>query len=600
MKVSKLSISNFRGIKESTLYFNGHVLLVGRNNIGKSTICEALDLVLGPDRINRPSAIDEYDFYNGEYILQNGELVEINIEVVLIDISEELKSIFRSHLEFWHMGKKEILQEGEIEDADEEHTQECLRIKFVGNYDKEEDEFVAKTFYSHSPNEEEGVFSELTKFRKRQIGFLYLRAIRTGSRALSLEQGSLLDILLRVGEMRPKFWEETRGRLKDLNPPLEDSIGSLRKVLDNIEKRIGQYIALPNNHKATTLHVSQLTRDHLRKTLAFFMSSSINQSPVPFQKLGNGTLSTLVFALLSAIAELKKENIIFAMEEPEISIPPHTQRRIINYLINTTTQSFVTSHSPYVIEKFDPQNIMILSKDEIGIMKGKNLSLASGLKSKNYRRKIRHSIAEVILGNAVIVGEGLTELEVLTSASKILEKDFDNYPIDLSGVTIFEAGGDGTVLEFGKFFKSIGLKTYAFFDYLKRTPEEIQALQETFDFYTEIPVNGIEKLLINEVPITIQWDFLKDLKKVGEFGSGPFIPDEQPIDDLVKSFTLEALKQKKGERRSADLVEMCNKNNLPPTLVTFFHEIYNSFPQPEHINPIDFSSKQDVENSEEE
>jgi len=222
------------------------------------------------------------------------------------------------------------------------------------------------------------------------------------------------------------------------------------------------------------------------------------------------------------------------------------------------------------------------------------------LKSKNYRRKIRHSIAEVILGNAVIVGEGLTELEVLTSASQILEKDFDNYPIDLSGVTIFEAGGDGTVLEFGKFFKSIGLKTYAFFDYLKRTPEQIQALQDTFDFYTEIPVNGIEKLLINEVPITIQWDFLKDLKKVGEFGSGPFIPDEQPTDDLVKSFTLEALKQKKGERRSADLVEMCNKNNLPPTLVTFFHEIYNSFPQPEHINPIDFSGTQDVENSEEE
>ena len=79
--------------------------------------------------------------------------------------------------------------------------------------------------------------------------------------------------------------------------------------------------------------------------------------PIPFQKLGTGTLSTLVFALLSAIAKLKKENIIFAMEEPEISIPPHTQRRIIDYLIKNTTQSFVTSHSPYVIEKFNPEQI---------------------------------------------------------------------------------------------------------------------------------------------------------------------------------------------------------------------------------------------------
>jgi putative ATP-dependent endonuclease of OLD family len=45
MKVSKLSISKFRGIQEATLYFDGHALMVGKNNVGKSTICEALDLV---------------------------------------------------------------------------------------------------------------------------------------------------------------------------------------------------------------------------------------------------------------------------------------------------------------------------------------------------------------------------------------------------------------------------------------------------------------------------------------------------------------------------------------------------------------------------
>lgn len=597
MKISKLYISNFRGIKESNLYFDRHTLLVGRNNIGKSTICEALDLVLGPDRINRASAIDEYDFYNGKYITGDSEIIEINIEVVLIDVSDELKSIFRGHLEFWHSGRQEILAEGDIDDADEEYVEECLRIKFIGNYDLEEDEFIAKTFYSHSPNEDEGVFTEITRFRKRQIGFLYLRALRTGSRALSLERGSLLDILLRVGELRPKFWEETRDKLMNLDPPLDDSIGSLRKVLNNIEQRVGQYIPLPNNHKTTTLHVSQLTREHLRKTLSFFMSSSVGQSPVPFQKLGTGTLSTLVFALLSAIAELKKENIIFAMEEPELAIPPHTQRRIINYLINNTTQSFITSHSPYVIEKFDPENIKILTKNAESIMTGKDLSLESGLKPKNYRRKIRHAIAEVILGNAVIVGEGLTELEVLSSVSTILEQDTNNYPIDLSGVTIFEAGGDGTVLEFGKFFKSIGLKTFAFFDYMKRTQEQIEALDNTFDFYTQITQTGIEKLLIAEISIDIQWNFLINLKDAGEFSSGPFIPDNKPSDEDVRKFTLETLKQKKGERRSSYLIEMCSPEDLPPTIVSFFEEIYRQFQQPETISPIDFSN--DPENADE-
>ncbi|MDI1330171.1 AAA family ATPase [Pseudomonas sp.] len=53
MKVVKLTIQNFRGIRLANLLFDCHTLMVGTNNVGKSTICEALDLVLGPDRLNR-------------------------------------------------------------------------------------------------------------------------------------------------------------------------------------------------------------------------------------------------------------------------------------------------------------------------------------------------------------------------------------------------------------------------------------------------------------------------------------------------------------------------------------------------------------------
>lgn len=39
MKVVRLTIDNFRGIKSAELFFEGHTLLVGTNNVGKSTIC---------------------------------------------------------------------------------------------------------------------------------------------------------------------------------------------------------------------------------------------------------------------------------------------------------------------------------------------------------------------------------------------------------------------------------------------------------------------------------------------------------------------------------------------------------------------------------
>ena len=63
MKITKINIENFRGIKCASLLLPKHGVLIGDNNTGKTTILEALDLVLGPDRLNRIPVIDEHDFY---------------------------------------------------------------------------------------------------------------------------------------------------------------------------------------------------------------------------------------------------------------------------------------------------------------------------------------------------------------------------------------------------------------------------------------------------------------------------------------------------------------------------------------------------------
>jgi putative ATP-dependent endonuclease of OLD family len=96
VKVVQLEIENFRGIQSADLHFDGHALLVGPNNVGKSTICEALDLALGPDRLNKFPPVEEFDFYNGKYIESHADPkaeakpIPIRIEVTLIDLSAEI------------------------------------------------------------------------------------------------------------------------------------------------------------------------------------------------------------------------------------------------------------------------------------------------------------------------------------------------------------------------------------------------------------------------------------------------------------------------------------------------------------------------------
>ncbi|HCX68780.1 MAG TPA: ATP-dependent endonuclease, partial [Rhodobiaceae bacterium] len=69
MRACRITISNFRGVKSATLLLPQHGVLIGDNNTGKTTILEALDLVLGPDRLNRQPPIDEHDFFRGTYLL---------------------------------------------------------------------------------------------------------------------------------------------------------------------------------------------------------------------------------------------------------------------------------------------------------------------------------------------------------------------------------------------------------------------------------------------------------------------------------------------------------------------------------------------------
>ena len=602
MRVSRLGIEHFRGIERALLHFQGHTLLVGQNNVGKSTICEALDLALGPDRLRRFPPVDEFDFYNAVYLSDEGDKpVPARIEVVLTDLSDEIVRRCPTHLEFWHLDDKRILAEGEIDETNNPRVVPCLRIETVASYNIEEDEFEAITFFSHGTNNMDGTLEKLSALVKNLFGFIYLRTLRTGSRALSLERGSLLDAILKMQGIRMGLWEEGIKRLRELDPPIANNELELQAVLKNIEQRLEQYITVSNSDRSTRLYVSQLTREHLRKTMSFFLSMSEDQKPVPFQHAGTGTLNTLVLALLSFIAEAKKDNVIFAMEEPEIAIPPHTQRRISTYLREQTTQCFVTSHSPYVMEQFELDEILILKRNNAGEVMGVQASQTSSIKEKTYRRYIRRGISEAMLGRGVIVAEGLTEQSVLRAvADKMEEANHDVYPLDLSGITIFTVDGEGSLSMFGSFFKGLGLKTYAFFDNKNNRPDvERQKLNISFDVVNETPYTGMEKLIIEETPVSRQWGFLEQIRDEGE-QTHLAIPSSIPSDQQVRSLTFSALKSNKGNSYAARVIDLCTVDELPASVTQFLYLVYRDFPRPIGTEVVEEKSTNPTEHEEQE
>jgi putative ATP-dependent endonuclease of OLD family len=97
-------------------------------------------------------------------------------------------------------------------------------VTFIGAYDPDEDDFTGNTFYSRSLTEGDKP-EPFSKKDKQHCGFLFLRSLRTGSRALSLEHGSLLDIILRLKEIRPQMWEGTIGTLAGFDVASDPALG---------------------------------------------------------------------------------------------------------------------------------------------------------------------------------------------------------------------------------------------------------------------------------------------------------------------------------------------------------------------------------------
>jgi len=588
MKITRIKIENFRGISKGEVFFTDHNVLVGDNNIGKSSVLEAIDLVLGPERLSRIAVIDEHDFYAGEYIDSEDNPKSIVVEVVVANLTEEQERYFKDHLEWWNEKTKTLLDNPPAEGTDDTAVSPALRVGFTGVYDDEEDDFQGSTYFLN-PTTENGEHIKFSTQDKRMCGFLYLRTLRTGSRALSLERGSLLDIILKLQEKRLKIWEDVLSELREL-PVADKSELGISDILSSVQESVKLFIpsdGADNPH----IKVSDLTRENLRKTLTTFMDTGARKEDgtpysAPVQHQGTGTINVLVLALLSLIAELK-QNVIFAMEEPEIAIPPHTQKSIITNIIKKSTQAIFTSHSPYVLEEFDPKNIIVLKKEK-GVLSGVPAEFTSIIKPKFYRMEFRTRFAEALLARRVLIAEGRTEYDAFRSATRRLNElhpdDFST--LDSLGVAIISADTDSQIAPMGELFKKLGKETFAVFDQQTNVTQKEDIVDKVLHPY-ESTYTSCEEMIITETNDDALKRFALSVVSDGDWP--PHLISSTPtlatsITDIKVALRL-YLPKAKGEGAVANLLEGCSKNEMSQFIVNTLTSIQEII-QPKKVEEV--------------
>lgn len=585
MRVARLTIKNYRGIKQAVILLPKHGVLIGDNNTGKTTVLEALDLVLGPDRLSRQPPIDEHDFFGGKYTTQRVstdidpaeaestvayipaltvgaeeaaiETPRIEIEVTVADLTEEQKSKFGDYVEFWDSMTDNFYDQPTPAGVDPAHITEALRVTFYGWYDEEEDDFEGKTYFTRSLTENDRP-EQFSRRDKQVCGFLYLRSLRTGSRALSLERGSLLDIILRLKEVRPQMWEDTLRNLAAISVASDPELG-ISPVLESISSALKKYV--PKEWGVEPhLKVSNLTREHLRKVITAFIATGDGDHAAPFYRQGTGTINMLVLAMLSQIAE-GKQNVIFAMEEPETAIPPYAQKRIVHEVRKLASQTLFTAHSPYVLEEFAIEETVVLARDADGNLARLAITLPDNVKLKRYRQEFRTRFCEGLLARRILVAEGATEASAFPMACRRLAelKPATYSSLEALGVCTVDAGSESNIPGIAQLYCALGKRTFAVCD---KQEDENQALIEAqVDRLLMHGEKGFEAMVLKGTTEAA-------LKRFAKLIDWPqHLAEKYPdLETQVATALAEYFRWSKGNWGIADFLAQCSEAEIPEWL----------------------------------
>jgi len=423
LKLLALSIRGFRGVKHADLHFGPHDVLVGPNGAGKSTIIDALSLVFGRTGLVRD--LTEHDFF--------GSFPEATSRIRIVATLAGFDGDDPERNDMWFREGRAVPKwwnssTGQAEPQPSDHAKNlCAQVAFAARFDLEE-LAIRSIRYFHDDDDVEDPFLDdaVQQIPTRlfdDIGYYVLMARRTWEGAVSFGSELFRKAVATVGGIPAQTVLEERDRLRAPDAPLEEADG-----LSPLVKRMNRHLAelLPD---APRFQLRLTATDSASLLRALVPHYAVNEGvSLPVGRHGMGLLSLQTFILL---LELGRERVrigkpfLFAMEEPELHIPPGMQRRLISQAVSIAEQTVCTSHSPRVAAYYPATSVQILDRDMENLVATPMLAAPLKGSATNARRKLfqddRARLVEALMHHRVLIPEGRTDCHWFRLLSDLLE-----------------------------------------------------------------------------------------------------------------------------------------------------------------------------------
>lgn len=420
MRIRKISIRNFRGVKDLdwSLPTADIFCLIGKGDSSKSTILEAIRYAFYPQW---NLTLSDSDFYKGK--VENAIVVEVSIG----DLVEDFLSLnkYGQYLRGWDA------KAGKIVDEADDDLESVLTIRLAVGKDLEPKWLVV---CDRNPD---GVPFKQADRNKVSVGLIGAYS----ERQLSWATGTALAKLTEAQSLNELLANASRTARTSLDADRPNTLKNFDAAAVKSQE-MAKILGVP---------VVDAYKAHLDLSSVNLKVGglALHDGDIPLRQLGLGSRRMLLCGIQKMGLE---EGHVTLFDEVEFGLEPHRISRLLKHVREDKRgQYFLTTHSPVVLRELTVGELYIVHS------KGGSVQIISAasdsLKEHEVQGKIRSS-TEAFLAKKVLVCEGATEVGFL--------RGFDDYqlgkgkdPFSYHGLSLLNAASGNKVKALAKAFKSL-------------------------------------------------------------------------------------------------------------------------------------------------
>lgn len=397
MRIRELSWSNYRRIPDGRVEARRHLVLVGPNDSGKSSILRGLYLCLGMPHFQLAATISDRDFTE--------PTLPLRFSVVLDDIEDEDRAAFPDEISLGEVETLVISVEATLNPTDTD--QKTVR------------RFFPDSGHMRAPNRQQ----------LEAIGFAYVPPARSLIRELGGASGGAVRSLLTGLDLAADA-----NALKNAADQFRDALAN-SQALQAFRTEMADALSAAFPTPIAPDDVQIISEGEILNDPLTGMTVTLREGErdVPLAEQSDGIRALSVLTLLGISHKSAR---IFGVDEPETHLHPTAQRALARSFRNADGQRVLVTHSPSVVSQMDPLDIVTFSGDRTVHQ------LPLGAPISELDATVRHwsgRLIEPLTARCVLLVEGVADRILVERVAELAGRDLDR-----AGVARFELDGSGS------------------------------------------------------------------------------------------------------------------------------------------------------------